>query len=661
TGTWLVAVPSGADGGQPLADWCVEALTEAGVPVRLVPVGPDAVAGAGPVDAMREALAAADGAPLGGVLSLLGSAAGAATGRPDVPWGVTATVGLLQALETVGCAAPIWSVTQNGVSAAGTIAEHPEPAMLWAVGRVAALECACWGGLVDLPGTLADWARGPFLAALTGPTGETELAVRAGALLGRRLRRTPLPAGGPARTWRPGGTALITGGTGVLGGRVARWLAERDAEHLLLVSRRGEQAPGAEDLRTDLVRAGAKVTISACDVGDRAAVAELLASVPADVPLTTVVHTAAVLDDHVLRSLTVDAQQRALRVKAGGARNLHELTDGLDLDAFVLFSSFAGTYGTVGQGNYGPGNAYLDELARYRRARGQVATSIAWGHWDGGGLASAEVEEGLRARGVAVIDPALALSALGDVLDHDETCVAVVAADWAAIGDVGVRGPQAALLSELPEIVAARVSAAAAAGGAVPGGGASAAGGPDDLAGRLAALPAAQRSRHVLDLVRARVAAVLGHARPDMVEVGRTFTELGLDSLTSVELRNRLGAATGLRLSSTLVFDHPTPQALADHLLAEAGVAEADPAAALLADVEALAAGLAAVPAGDLARIGVPGRLRALVRGLGDRERNGRPDEPPAVGGARARAELDLGSASPDEIFALLDDDLSDL
>ncbi len=310
------------------------------------------------------------------------------------------------------------------------------------------------------------------------------------------------------------------------------------------------------------------MTVAACDITDRAELAALLAAIPADRPLGAVVHTAAVLDDAVLDSLTLDQPDRVLRVKVRGAENLHELTRDADLSAFVLFSSFAGTFGVPGQGNYAPGKAYLDALARHRRAQGRPAPApaIAWGHWAGGGIASGEPEVQLRRRGGSEIEPELALRALRQVLDHDETCVAMALIEWEEIAQRGGGfdarpHPQLRDLADLRELLSA--DSGPATGTAH---GAAADGERGAFAQTLAPAPASDRDLVALDLVRGHGAAVLGHASPDGVEPGKPFRDLGFDSLTSVELRNRIGTATGLTLPATVVFDHPTPTALAREL-----------------------------------------------------------------------------------------------
>ncbi|WP_443728910.1 type I polyketide synthase [Streptomyces buecherae] len=567
TGTWLLVVPT-ACASDPWADAATAALTERGAGLVRLDVDPDTDG------ADRAALAtvvrrAAEGAgELAGVLSLLPLDESAHARYSATPRGFAATQTLLQALGDAAITAPLWCATRGAVSTGPSDPlTSPLQAQVWGLGRVAAEEVPeRWGGLVDLPQAADRRSRGRLADVLAGLDGEDQVAVRPAGVFANRLVRAPWhePARDPA--WAPRGTVLITGGTGALGGHVARWLAHNGAEHLLLVSRRGPAAPGADALAAELRAAGAEVTVAACDITDRAELAALLADIPADRPLGAVVHTAAVLDDAVLDSLTLDQLDRVLRVKVRGAENLHELTRDADLSAFVLFSSFAGTFGVPGQGNYAPGNAYLDALARHRRAQGRPATAIAWGHWAGGGIASGEAEAQLRRRGGSEIEPELALRALRQVLDHDETCVAMALIEWEEIAQRGGGfdarpRPQLRDLADLRELLSATSGPATG-----PAHGAAADGERGAFAQALAAAPASDRDRVALDLVRGHVAAVLGHASPDGVEPGKPFRDLGFDSLTSVELRNRIGTATGLTLPATVVFDHPTPTALAREL-----------------------------------------------------------------------------------------------
>ncbi|WP_158791489.1 beta-ketoacyl reductase, partial [Streptomyces sp. NRRL WC-3549] len=254
----------------------------------------------------------------------------------------------------------------------------PEQAMVWGLGQVVAVEePGLRGGLIDLPGTFDTRAARRLCGVLADP-GKTEdqLAIRSSGVHVRRLvRSAPRPP--ETRTpWQPAGTVLVTGGTGALGAVAARWLARNGAAHLLLTSRSGPDAPGARELEAELTRLGARVTVAACDVTDREALAALLGSVPAEHPLTAVVHTAGVLDDGMLGSLTSERVERVLRPKTDAVLHLHELTRHLDLSAFVLFSSLAATFGNAGQAAYAAGNAFLDAIAAVRRAQALPATSI---------------------------------------------------------------------------------------------------------------------------------------------------------------------------------------------------------------------------------------------------------------------------------------------
>ncbi|OLL88225.1 Malonyl CoA-acyl carrier protein transacylase [Pseudonocardia sp. Ae263_Ps1] len=415
--------------------------------------------------------------------------------------------------------------------------------------------------VLDLPddATGADPAvdTAALVSALAAAADEPDLAVRADTVLVPRLVR--VPAGAEPHHWDPDGTVLITGGTGGLGGVLARHLvAERGVRHLLLAGRRGPDAPGAAGLVDELSALGATARAVACDVTDRAALAALLAGVPDAHPLTGVVHTAGVVDDGVIGSLTPERLDTVLRPKADAAWHLHELTRDLDLDAFVLFSSVAATFGSPGQANYAAGNAFLDALAVHRRAAGLPAVALAWGPWSRavgmtGSLSDVDVERIARSgmppltpeQGTALFDAALAVTG-----DATSAALAPVRLDLPALR---AQGEPAPLLRGLIRRPARRAAAQAS-----PSAG--------DLAARLGGLDAAGRREALLDLVRDRIAQVLGHADPGQVETGRQFQDLGFDSLTAVELRNGLNAATGLRLPATMVFDYPTAGALADHL-----------------------------------------------------------------------------------------------
>ncbi len=352
------------------------------------------------------------------------------------------------------------------------------------------------------------------------------------------------------------GTVLITGGTGELGGLVARHLVkEHGVRHLLLASRRGLEADGALELQAELAGLGASVRVMACDVSDREQLRALVESVPAESALTGVVHAAGVLDDGTIESLTPERVERVLAPKVDAAWYLHELTEHMGLSMFVLFSSAAATFGGAGQGNYAAGNSFLDALAAYRHARGLCATSMAWGLWakaEGttGDLGEIDLKRMTRA-GITELSPAEGLALFDLASTTSETLVLPVHLDIRALRAQATSGAMPPLLRGL-----IRAPSRKALGGG-------------SLARRLAGVPQHQRESIVHETVRAEVATVLGHPTPDAVDMQQAFKDIGFDSLTAVELRNRLSTITGLRLPATLIFDHPTPTTAANHLLAE--------------------------------------------------------------------------------------------
>ncbi len=364
------------------------------------------------------------------------------------------------------------------------------------------------------------------------------------------------------RALDPRGTVLVTGGTGGLGAVVAEHLARaHGVRRLLLVSRRGPAADGAQALCERLAELGCHASVAACDVGDRDALARLLAAIDPGAPLTAVVHAAGTIDNAMVRSLDAAALDAVMRPKADAARWLDELTAGLDLAAFVMFSSVAATFSHPGQGNYAAANAYLDGLAARRRAAGLPATAVAWGLWGtergmSSRLSREDVEVLAADTGQRVLPAERALALLDVALVHREPLLVATTLDLGSLRAQAREGMLPALLSELVRAPARRP-------GLRVGAGAS-------LARQLASAPADERPALVLDVVRAQAAAVLGHRSAGDVPPERTFKELGFDSLGSVVLRNRLTQITGLDLPSTLVFDHPTPLEMAAFLRSEA-------------------------------------------------------------------------------------------
>ena len=431
------------------------------------------------------------------------------------------------------------------------------------------------------------------------------------------------------------GTVLITGGTGVLGGLVARHYARiGKARDLVLVSRSGPAATGVGALAEQIAGAGAGVQVLACDTADREALARVLAGRT----VTGVVHTAGALDDGVIGSLTPERVDAVMRPKADGAWHLHELTSDADLDEFVLFSSGAATFGSPGQANYAAGNAFLDGLAAYRQSRGLPAVSLGWGLWEEvSGLTAhlgADGRERLGRDGIAALPTAKALSLLDAATGRSDAVLAPIGIDLAQARARAARGESLPVLWQGLVRPPARPKATEVA----------ADGGQSPLP-RLAALTPADLGRLLLDLVRSHAAAVLGHASTDAVGPSRAFKELGFDSLTAVELRNRLNVATGVRLRATAVFDHPTPAALSEHLGTQIRPDEKSPEQTLLEDFDRLEQSLSTLPSGGDGRTEITARLRALAAKWAG------PEDETGAGVVKQT----LQAASADEIFSFIE------
>jgi short-subunit dehydrogenase/acyl carrier protein len=503
--------------------------------------------------------------------------------------------------------------------------EVPSPALAALCGlvRVAAAEHPGRVMLADLDDAPESWRALRSVPGLDEP----QLAIRAGRILRPRLVRAA-PPGTAKRQLADGGTVLITGGTGTLGTAVAEHLISRyGVRHLLLVSRRGPRAEDPWKLTARLAELGAEATVLACDVADRDAIEGVLARIPAEHPLTGVVHAAGALDDGTLDTLTAERFERVMRVKTDGAWHLHELTRDRDLAMFVLFSSAAGLLGNPGQANYAAGCAYTDALAEYRRAQGLPAASIAWGLWETrsgltAGLGDTDVARMRRRFGIAAMSSDDGLALFDAAYGTDRAVTMAARLDPAALR---TSTDLPAILSGLAPVVRGRPEPAADPAD------------PADLAGRLSEMAPDEAEQALSDLVGAQVAAVLGHARPQAVDPAKAFSELGFDSLTAVELRNRLTAATGVRLPATLAFDHPTAIALAAYLR-DRLVPDRDAAAPILAEIERLSETVASAGVDDEGRAAIAERLTRLLRDVGG------PEESTAV-------SEELNAASDDEVF----------
>ncbi|MGW3208919.1 SDR family NAD(P)-dependent oxidoreductase, partial [Streptomyces sp. NPDC001135] len=433
------------------------------------------------------------------------------------------------------------------------------------------------------------------------------------------------------------GTVLVTGASGALGTLVARHLvSEHKVRRLLLASRRGADAPGAVELEAELTAWGAEVTWAACDVADREAVAGMLDGL-GEHALSAVVHTAGVLDDGVIASVTPEKMREVFRPKVDAVLNLHECTRDMGLAAFVVFSSVAGIVGSAGQASYAAANSFLDAFSAHRRRAGLPATSLAWGVWEQPGAMTDGLAEADRARmarsGVLPLPPEEGLRLFDAALAADEAVLAPVRIDTGALraGDV-----PPVLRALVPATAARRTAQAAAAPSA------------SSLAERLEGLPESEREKTVLDLVRAEVAAVLGYASDRAVRPEQAFGDLGFDSLTAVELRNGLNRATGLRLPATLVFDHPTPALLARHVLTETvGAGEPALVDSLLADLDRVEQELVTKLSESEARDRILSKLQAVLAIAGESGK-APASESRGMGGS------DLESATDDEVFDLL-------
>ncbi|MEU4933125.1 type I polyketide synthase, partial [Streptomyces yokosukanensis] len=482
--------------------------------------------------------------------------------------------------------------TRGAVPAGDGAVTDPAGAAVWGLVRAAQAENPDRIVLIDADPAADDGVL-PVLG-LVSAAGEPQVAVRGTALSVPRLARAAGQVPDLSEVFDPEGTVLVTGGTGSLGALLARHLVTGyGVRHLLLVSRRGPAAEGARELVAELTGLGAEVSVAACDVSDRDQARALLASIPGQHPLTGVVHTAGVLDDGVIGALTPQRLAAVFAPKVDAVRHLDELTRDLDLDAFAVFSSASGVFGSAGQGNYAAANAFLDGLMASRRAAGLPGLSLAWGLWEQDAGMTAHLGDADQAR-----------ADRGGVL-------AITATEGMELFDAALASGQALLVPIKMDLRGARSGAAA--GGAVPHllrglvptgrqQARAAAAKDGDLPRRLAGLDPAAQEALLLDLVRTQAAVVLGHSGADSVRADTAFNEAGFDSLTSVELRNRLREATGLKLPATLIFDYPAPQALARYLREELG----DTAAA---DAPAATAAAGTDPDEPIAIVGMSCRL----------------------------------------------------
>ncbi|MEO8180781.1 MAG: type I polyketide synthase [Deltaproteobacteria bacterium] len=452
----------------------------------------------------------------------------------------------------------LWWVTREAVSVSAGEVVGPASATLWGLGRTLMweypeLQCT----LIDIDESL------PVIDVVSSELAlhdsEDQVAWRSGhrqvARLIRQVAADPSTEA-PRRSIRLDGTVLVTGGLGALGLAVATSFAQLGAQHLLLTGRRGMDTPDAATAISKLEALGSRVTVASADVSDCGSLARVLLGVPEDCPLRVVVHAAGIIDDGMLSDQTAERFASVLAPKAGGAWNLHQLTQNADLDAFVLFSSLAGTLGSAGQANYAAANAYLDSLAAHRRALGLAAQSLAWGPWGGTGMAASlglELQASFRRQGIGLILPRRGVRLFHAALERSASDLLIADIAWEKFGARFANSGPRKLLAEVQGFAAPIESP-----GASP-----------PMAEVLAALPRAARKGYLRDWIAGQVAAVLGHEDAHALSLQRGFFDLGMDSLMVVELRRRVEKGIGRRLSTGVAFSHPNIEALAEYLAGE--------------------------------------------------------------------------------------------
>ncbi|MEV0395341.1 type I polyketide synthase [Polymorphospora rubra] len=631
-GDWLLVTPPGATD---VADQFAGLLAGAGGTVRTLVVDP--------ATATRDELAGRLAEPGGAtrIVSLLALDERPRPDHPAVPAGLTGNLALIQAVTGVLPAAGLWLLTRQAVSTGtGDPVVNPAQATTWGLGMVAALEHpAHWGGLLDLPAVLDAETGGHAVRVLLNTEQEDQAAVRATGVHLRRLARASRAGAPDGPGWQPHGTVLITGGTGAIGRYAAAWFARHGAERLVLVSRSGPAAPGADELVAELAALGASARVVGCDLADPDAVAGLAEELRRDGGVQAVLHAAGVGRLNPIAVVGPDELADVVSGKIAGARHLAEFLDPDQLELVVHFSSISAAWGVGDHGAYAAGNAFLDAFAQSRPAGRARVLSVNWGPWSGGGMASDELAAAMRRRGVTLLDREPAMAALRAAVAAPGPQVTVADVDWVRFAPLFASARSRPLISEIPEVAALAVAPeqTVADGDEVL----------TQLRKRLANLSEDEQTRLLVDLVRAAAAEVIGHDSPYALESARPFRDLGFDSLTAVELRGRLARLTGLNPASSVVFDFPTPLALAEHLRGELVSEASVEALPTVEELDQLESALVLRDQDDLGRVRVTLRLQRLLERLGGAEH-----------GAGTEVVDRLRVASNQELFDLVDRDL---
>ncbi|UQA97429.1 SDR family NAD(P)-dependent oxidoreductase [Streptomyces halobius] len=539
------------------------------------------------------------------VVSLLSRDGRTAPSTPQTQHGLATTVRAVQALADIGSTVPLWLLTTGAQHVGDVPATAPFAAQTWGFGKVVAMEHPeLWGGLIDLPAPdrIDDADLDTAVSAIAPVDDEDQMAIRSGRALVRRIEQWA-PASGA--DWRPEGTVLVTGGTGALGTHTARWLAGRGADRIVLTGRRGTATPGMPELVAELGDQGVTVDVVACDIADRDAVRDLLDGYRAQgAPVRTVLHAAGTGELVSVLDVDLDDFAGILRAKVLGARNLVALLDPEDVHALVFYSSIAGVWGSGDHSSYAAANAFLDAYAQQLAAAGWPAASVAWGVWQpsdvegNGGMSSHVDTTALRRRGVKTMRADSALDRMGAALAAHTPHAVIADIDWDRFLDVVSGSGQRPLFARLArddDPVQDRA-------------------GTGDFTRELDGLAGPERRQRLLELVCAVTAAALGHTDAGVIDPDVAFKDHGITSITAVELRNRLARRTGLTLPASLVYDHPSPAAVAAVLDAALGGTDDTPAADPQTLLDALEQQLGTAVGAPDARTGIARRLRQLLR-----------------------------------------------
>jgi NADP-dependent 3-hydroxy acid dehydrogenase YdfG/acyl carrier protein len=392
----------------------------------------------------------------------------------------------------------------------------------------------------------------PTLLTAAHHTGEPQLAIRDNQLLTPRLTRTRTTTPTTPPALNPDGTILITGGTGTLGALTAHHLTTHyGARHLLLASRTGPNNPHTTQLKTELENNGATVTITACDTTDPQQLATLINNIDETHPLTAVIHCAGTLNDATITTMTTDQLHHTLHPKIDAAWHLHQLTKNTPLAAFILYSSAAGTIDSPGQANYAAANTFLDALAHHRTNQGHPTTSLAWGLWaqDSNltGHLTTQNQQRITRTGILPMTTTHALNLLDQALTTNHPHHLTAHLNLTTLRHQPTNTLPPTLRNLIPTTTTPTPKT-------------------PTLTTQLTNQNPQEQQQLILNTIRTHIAAVLGHTNPHHIDEKQPFKELGFDSLTALELRNRLNTATGQHLPATIIFDHPTPKALAQYL-----------------------------------------------------------------------------------------------